>query len=206
MALDLTELLAPAHSAVLTMESQRGVVGDLAMMEVLRDEVEAKGSLRNAGRICARAREIGSRVVHCTVESRADRAGGATNCRMLAAGANSPVGLLAGTPSVEVVPELDPDERDIVVARVHGMTPFPGTSLDQILRNLGVTTVIATGQSINIGIVGMVMGAVDRGYQVVVPHDAVAGVPRDYADAMMEHTISYLATIISTDELLAYWT
>jgi nicotinamidase-related amidase len=205
MPLDMLDLLAPEHTAVLTMESQRGIVGDLAMMVVLRDEIEAKGSLRTAGKICARAREVGSRVVHCTVENRPDRAGGTANCRMLAAGANSPVGLQIGSPAVEIVPELGQDERDIVVSRVHGMTPFTGTSLDQILRNLGVTTIVATGQSVNIGIVGMVMGAVDRGYQVVVPHDAVAGVPADYADAMMEHTIGYLATVVDSDTLLDCW-
>ena len=205
MPLDLIELLAPEHTAVLTMESQRGVVGDLAMMAVLRDQVEANGSLRVAGRICSRAREVGSRVVHCTVENRADRAGGATNCRMLAAAATGPVALEVGTPAAEVVPELGQDERDIVVPRSHGMTPFPGTSLDQILRNLGVTTVVVTGQSINIGVTGLVMGAVDRGYQVVVPSDAVAGIPADYAAAVMEHTLSYLATIVTSDELLASW-
>jgi nicotinamidase-related amidase len=205
MPLDLTELVAPAHTAVLTMESQRGVVGDLAMMEVLRDEIEAKGSMRAAGRLCAAARDVGVRVVHCTVENRADRAGGTANCRMLAAGANSPVGLRIGSEAVEVVPELGQAESDIVVARMHGMTPFPGTSLDQILRNLGVTTVVATGQSVNIGVVGLVLGAVDRGYQVVVPPDAVAGVPREYAEAMMENTIAYLATLVTTDELIEIW-
>ena len=205
MPIDLADLVSPEHTAVLTMESQRGVVGDLAMMGALRDEIEAKGSLRAAGRLCVAAREVGARVVHCTIEGREDRAGSTVNCRMLAASAKSPVRLLSGSPEVELVPELQADERDIVVSRIHGMTPFPGTSLDQVLRNLGVTTVIATGQSVNIGIPGLVLGAVDRGYQVVVPDDAVAGVPAEYADAVMEHTISLLATVVSTDEVLAAW-
>ncbi|CAO5177345.1 hypothetical protein FAIPA1_30286 [Frankia sp. AiPs1] len=52
-----------------------------------------------------------------------------------------------------------------------------------VLRNLGVTTIVATGVSVNIAIPNLVMDAVNRGYQVVVPRDAVAGIPADYADA-----------------------
>jgi nicotinamidase-related amidase len=85
------------------------------------------------------------------------------------------------------------------------MTPFTSTSLDQILRNLGVTTVVATGNSVNIGVLGLVMVAVDLGYQVVVVRDAVAGVPKAYADAVLDNTIALLATIVTTDELLAAW-
>ncbi len=97
------------------------------------------------------------------------------------------------------------DPRDIVVPRLHGMTPFTSTSLDQILRNLGVRTVVATGVSVNLGVFGMALTALDLGYQVVIPTDAVAGVPREYADAVLEHSLSLIATLTTTDELLALW-
>ena len=41
-----------------------------------------------------------------------------------------------------------------MVSRLHGMTPFTSTSLDQILRNLGIRTVVATGVSVNLGVIG----------------------------------------------------
>ena len=93
----------------------------------------------------------------------------------------------------------------MIAARRHGLTPFPGTDLDQILRNLGVRTIVATGVSVNIGVTGMVMGAVDRGYRVALVTDAVAGVPREYADAVIEHTLAPLATRITADEVVAAW-
>ena len=37
------------------------------------------------------------------------------------------------------------------------MTPFTSTSLDQILRNLGIRTVVATGVSVNLGVFGMAL-------------------------------------------------
>jgi nicotinamidase-related amidase len=204
MPIDLSQLAAPDHTALLTMELQRGVAGDLAMLPQLREELLAAGVIDNVARLCAAAREVGVRVVHNTAVNRADRAGGAVNCRMLAASAKHG-GLIEGSPEAEVLLELGRDPRDIEIARYHGMTPFTSTSLDQILRNRGVTTVVATGNSVNIGVLGLVMVAVDLGYQVVVVRDAVAGVPKAYADAVLDNTIALLATIVTTDELLAAW-
>ena len=204
MPIDLRQLAAPDHTALLTMELQRGVAGDLAMLPQLREELLAAGVIDNVARLCTAAREVGVRVVHNTAVNRADRAGGALNCRMLAASAKHG-GLIEGSPEAEVLLELGRDPRDIEIARYHGMTPFTSTSLDQILRNLGITTVVATGNSVNIGVLGLVMVAVDLGYQVVVVRDAVAGVPKAYADAVLDNTIALLATIVTTDELLAAW-
>jgi nicotinamidase-related amidase len=91
------------------------------------------------------------------------------------------------------------------VQRLHGMTPFTSTSLDQVLRNCGIRNVIVTGNSVNIGVLGTVLTAVDLGYQVVVPRDGVAGVPQSYADAVIDNTLVMLATITKTDDILKAW-
>lgn len=204
MPLDLGALLDPSHTAVLTMELQRGVMGDLAMIPDLRDEVHATGMLERVGELLTAARTVGTRVVHCTAEFRADRAGSGTNAPMLRASAKSGT-LLVGTPSAEVVPELGQQPSDLVVARLHGMTPFTGTSLDATLRNLGISTVVATGVSLNVGVVGMVLEAVGLGYEVVVPPDAVAGVPHGYAEDVLTHTIPVIAYRIPTAQIIATW-
>ena len=70
--------------------------------------------------------------------------------------------------------------------RAHdGISPFTGTSLDALLRNLDVTTVVGAGVSVNLGVLGLCVEAVNLGYHVVVASDAVAGVPGDYADEVM---------------------
>jgi nicotinamidase-related amidase len=50
------------------------------------------------------------------------------------------------------------------------------------------------------------MDAVNKAYRVVVPRDAVAGIPPDYADSIIDNMLSLLATITTTDELMAAWT
>ena len=75
----------------------------------------------------------------------------------------------------------------------------------QLLRNLGVRTIVATGVSLNVGVAGLVMVGVDLGYDVVVVTDAVAGIPREYGEAVLEHTIAPLATRVTADDVVATW-
>ena len=60
---------------------------------------------------------------------------------------------------------------------------------------------VATGVSLNLGIPGLCLEAVNLGYRVVVATGAVAGIPVDYADAVLANTISLLAARVTTEEL-----
>jgi nicotinamidase-related amidase len=203
--IDLGELLAPEHTAVLTMELQRGVVGDLSPMRELADEAAAQGVVETTARLLRGARAAGAAVVHCTAEFRADGAGAVVNAPLLAAIQKRGQNMIVGTEHVELVPELGAEPSDVICARLHGLTPFPGTELDAILRSLGVRTVVATGCSLNVGVLGLVMGAVDLGYRVAVVTDAVAGIPREYGEALLNNTFAVLATRVTCDDVLAVW-
>lgn len=205
----LERLVEPSSTAVLTMEMQRGVVGPDGMLPELVAQVEAAGVITAAARVCDGARLVGARVVHCTAETRADGAGGTVNCAIFAIGdklrreGRAPNEV--GSEGARVVAELGPEPGDLVVSRLHGMSPFMGTSLDQILRNMGVRTVVVTGVSVNLGVFGMCLGAVDLGYQVVLVRDAVTGVPVDYADAVIDHSLSLITTITDSSTLAEVW-
>jgi nicotinamidase-related amidase len=151
------------------------------------------------------ARAAGVRVVHCTAEFRADRAGSAANSPMLAVMMRKPNNMVAGSEAAELIPALGPEPVDIISPRAHGLSPFGGTSLDVTLRNLGVRTVVATGVSVNLGVFGTAIEAVNLGYQVVLPTDCVAGVPTDYADAVLRNSLALLATRTTADELIKIW-
>jgi len=205
----LRTILEPATTAVLTMELQNGIVGPGGMLPALTEELGRAGTLETVLRVCDAARAAGARVVHCTAVSRADGAGASDNCKIFALAArqrreHGHGATDLGTSGAELIPGLE-DPRDIVVSRLHVMTPFTSTSLDQILRNLGIRTVVATGVSVNLGVLGMAMSAMDLGYQVVIPRDAVAGVQREYADAVLDNSLSLIATLVSSEQLLEVW-
>lgn len=204
----LADLVRPSVTAVVTMECQRGVCGDLAAFPELRTAAEAAGVLSKGPELVRAARAAGVRVVHATAEIRADGAGSTVNCRLLGAAQAQPseqLGIVQGAVGADLIADFGPDPVDIVTPRLHGVTPFTATSLDQILRNLGVQTVIAIGVSLNVGVLGLVLSAVDLGYNVVVPTDGVAGVPLDYGATLLEGTISLLATLSTVDEVVTAW-
>lgn len=204
MALDLASLLAPGHTAVVTSEVQNGVVGVPSALPALA-EAAAEEMLPNLARLLPVARAAGVQVVHCTAYRRADGRGANTNARLFLGVRRSPVPLLPGTDAVEVVPELGPEPDDLVLTRTHGLDPMAGTDLDPVLRNLGVRTIVVTGVSVNVAVTNLVMDAVNRGYAVVLPRDAVCGIPRGYADAVIDNTLALLAAVVTTDDLIGIW-
>ncbi len=205
MAVDLRELLDPRSTAVLTMEMQRGVVGDLAAMPPLRDAVEKEKIIPHTAHLLAAARTAGIRVVHCTAMFRPDRSGTPANTPFAAAARKHPVALVVGSPEVEVVAELGRERSDLESSRMHGMAPFIGTSLDPTLRAEGIRTVVATGVSVNVGIFGLALEAVNFGYRVVIATDCVAGVPAEYAQAVLTNSLALLATRVTSSEIIEAW-
>ncbi|MCX8071478.1 MAG: cysteine hydrolase [Candidatus Binatia bacterium] len=201
----LSTLLEPARSAVLVMECQRGILEpEEGRFRQLAELVERNGTVPAIRRLVEAARRARVPVVFLTASRRSDGAGSARNCPLLAAGAQT-APMIPGSTRHAMVAELEPKSDDFIVNRMHGVSPFHGTELDPLLRNLGVTTVVATGVSVNVGILGLVMEAVNHGYYVVVPREAVAGVPESYVEQVFQYTLRLLATVTKVDEVVRLW-
>jgi biuret amidohydrolase len=203
--LDLAELVAPAHTAVVTSETQQGVIGDSSALPALAEAVRESGAVTRMGEVVKAARAAGARVVHGTAEFRRDRQGSNRNARLFAVTKKSGVSMLGGSPSSEVVPEIGVESSDIVMPRLHGLNPMAGTELDPVLRNLGVSTIVIVGVSVNIAVQNLAFDAVNNGYQVVIPRDAVVGVPAEFAEAILNNTLSLVATLTTADDLVRIW-
>jgi nicotinamidase-related amidase len=202
---DLADLVAPAHTAIVTQECQGAVVGPNAGLAVLAAEAQRE-ALPNIERLLPVARDAGVKIVHCLVQRRPDGLGGNHNAKIFAIGDDSMnTAITPGTPGAELLPELGPAPSDLVLRRSHGIGPMGGTDLDAVLRNLGVSTIVAVGVSVNLAITNLCMDAVNKAYRVVVPRDAVAGIPTDYASTIIDNMLSLLATITTTDELIGTW-
>ena len=201
-----SEVIRPGDTAVLTMELQRGIVGTESLVPQLGEQLRASGGVESVSRLLAAARSSGVAVVHATVAHRANGPRGASNAPILERAQAMPDHLVTGSTSAQVLPELGPGPDDITVERLHGVTPFTGTELDATLRGLGIRTIVLVGVSLNMGILGATMEAVNLGYRVVVPLDGVAGVPAEYAADVVRHSLRYLATLTTVDEVVEAWT
>lgn len=203
MPIDLEEMLAPPKTAVLVMEVQRSVVGDLSTLPALRAAVDEAGVLPRIRELLEVAREAGVAVVLCTVGPHSVP-GAPPNYPGAAALAKRPGGADA-IGGAEPVPEIGAAPTDLIANRHHGVSPFTGTDLDAILRRLGVQTIVACGVSLNVGILGLTIEAVSLGYRVAVATDAVAGVPLEYGRAVIDNSLPFLATRLTVPKLASTW-
>jgi nicotinamidase-related amidase len=204
MAQDLSSLVAPGHTALVTQECQRGVIGDRSPLPELA--TAARGAVTdNIARLVLAARAAGIPVIHCTALRRADGLGANHNARLFGYMARSEPKLLPGSEAAALVPEIPLADSDLVLPRLHGLSPFQGTELDFLLRNLGVRTIVGVGVSVNVAITNLAFDAVNASYQMVIPRDAVAGFPRAYVEAVFENTLAALATLTTSEALIAAW-
>ncbi|MDG9686340.1 cysteine hydrolase [Streptomyces sp. DH18] len=201
----LTELLDPATTVLLTVECQQGVVGPDSALPELAAAARSSGALANVARLVSAAHGRGVQVMHAVAESRPDGRGGNRNARLFRAAARLPVQQYTGSTAVRVAPPIEVADEDLVVRRLHGLSPLAGTDVDPLLRNLGCRVLVVTGVSANIAVPNAVFDAVNLGYTAVVPADAIAGVPADYTPAMVRNTLALVATVTTTDAVLGNW-
>ncbi|HEY3695893.1 cysteine hydrolase [Phenylobacterium sp.] len=203
MAITLESLLQPGRVAFVMCEVQPGVIGEAAPWPALTEAAAKVGLIPNAARIAQAARDRAAPVVHCTAERLPGQFGANANARLFGNARKRGAAVVERGSSMPV-PEVWRD-GDIHLPRFHGTSPMTGGPLDSLLRNQGVTTVVLSGVSLCFAVLNTTFDAVNRSYQVIIPRDAAAGFPEAYAEQVLANTLSMLATITTTDELLAAW-
>jgi nicotinamidase-related amidase len=190
------------RSALLINECQNAMTDPaLSHNKGLAQEVATRDVIGHIALLAAAFRAAGRPVVHNTIVPRRDYAGFAANCLLLGSLKKQGI-VVAGSPAAEINPRLGPEPTDVVVNRLHGLSPFHGTELEQILRNLDVQTVVIAGVSTNVGVPGACLEALNRGFQVVVPEDCTAGAWPEAHEFQVTHTLPLLATMTTSEELI----
>lgn len=200
----LRELVDPKTTVLLLQECQKGVIGDMSALPEMAAAAKIE-LIPNVVRLAAAARHAGAKVVHATAANQPDLWGYNMNARLFRGVLSSPVKLLPGTEAAEVVDEIGVHPGDVLFVRQHGLSPLEGTELDSLMRNAGVQTIVMCGVSTNVAIPNTTFDAVNKGYQVVIPRDAIAGTPPEYREQLIAHSLSYVATITSTDDVIDAW-
>lgn len=102
---------------------------------------------------------------------------------------------IAGTKGAEVIPELHVSEKDYIVPK-RRYSGFFQTSLDILLRELGVETVIVTGLHTHMCVRHTSADAYQLGYKVVVAvEDTNSFTKEDY-----EYGLKYLKEVYGAEE------
>ena len=73
----------------------------------------------------------------------------------------------------EIVAQLTPLADELVIDK-NASSPFNGTGIDQLLRNLNLETLVIVGMATDMCVETTARDAADRGYNVIVVEDATA--------------------------------
>ena len=97
----------------------------------------------------------------------------------------------------QIVDELAPKTGDVVLDRTR-MSVFNGTGIDNMLRNLGVETLIVVGAWTNMAVEHTARDAADHGYRVTLVEDATSSLNAEWQHAAVGFALTNIATISDT--------
>jgi nicotinamidase-related amidase len=113
-----------------------------------------------------------------------------------------------GSEKVELVPELThfvPPAR-VIDKKVY--SPWLEGNLDNALRDTAIDALVVSGGETDVCVLATVLGAVDRGYRVVVATDALCSSSDETHDAMMtlyHNRYGQQVETVTTDTILDSW-
>jgi nicotinamidase-related amidase len=106
-----------------------------------------------------------------------------------------------GSMEHQVIDELAPRNDELVIDK-NASSPFNGTGIDQLLRNLQLDTLVVTGMATDMCVETTVRDAADRGYNVIVVEDAVATFFEEHHIAALSAMARVYAQVWTTDRVL----
>ena len=109
--------------------------------------------------------------------------------------------LVEGSWGARIIDELTPEKTDhIVLKKAYG--GFFQTSLDRVLRNLGIKTLVMTGVATNFCVETTTREAVAYGYEVIFVSDATATFDSAGHDATLKVIAMGFGEVLSTKEVI----
>ena len=109
---------------------------------------------------------------------------------------------------VELVPELSRFAPPAKVVDKRVYSPWTEGQLDALLSGSGVNTVVVTGGETDVCVLATVLGAIDRGFRVVLATDAICSSADQTHDALMQlyrSRFSEQVEAVAMSEVLHAW-
>jgi nicotinamidase-related amidase len=168
----------PAHTAMLGMDCQTGVVAFYAKPQ--------EPFLERCSSVLRGARKAGIPVIHVKVGFRPGLPEVTTRNRLFASIKSSPQRqkMFEGT-SGAVHPALGPEPDDLVVTK-HRISAFPGSDLQMILRAKEVDTLVLFGITTSGVVLSTLLEACDADYRTVIISDCCADSDAELHRALIE--------------------
>lgn len=105
-------------------------------------------------------------------------------------------------PGSELVAELTPRDGEHLVTK-HTIGAFYRTGLDELLRGLGVKTMVFAGIATEYGVESTLRAAIDHAYETVAVSDAMTGISTISHESAVTKVFPRLGEVLTTAETAA---
>lgn len=186
--------LDPAHTAVLSLDMQAGIVS------IYVEDQEAMMS--RAADVLRRCRERGMAIIHVQVGFRVGLPEISARNELFAAIRDSPEHqrLFQGEAG-KIHPAVAPVGDDIVIVKSR-ISAFTGTDLDMILRAKEITTLVMFGIATSGVVLSTLLHAVDADYRVLVIKDCCADAEPEVHKTLLNDFFPRRGTVVTAADLL----
>ncbi|HEY5057524.1 MAG TPA: isochorismatase family cysteine hydrolase [Gaiellaceae bacterium] len=208
---ELSELVDPAHAALVVVDMQRDFCVPGGAFDKLGIDISMyPPMIPRLARLIEGARAAGVTVIYIQMTTLPGRAIESPaqirfNLRLhTAANGGEPLRYAEdGSTGQAVIPELAPHDGELTVKKYRS-SGFWGTNLDMLLRSNGIVSLVVTGCTTEGCVESTARDALFNDYYVVIAEDCVASDDRAQHDASML-LMRNRFDIASSDEILGVW-
>lgn len=190
------------QSAVLAIHWQYDVVApDGALSETFAKSVGERNVIPKTAALLDHARKVGARVVHVIAQKEPKHSPHIANNSLWNLVAKSDR-FMKGTRGVEVIEELGPEDRDVVLYHDR-MSSFYGTSLLNYLIGNAVSDLYLTGVATNVAVDHTARDAVQLGFNTYLVEDCCASADMKFHEAAMMSLELLCTGVVASAEVIA---
>jgi len=196
-ALLLIDMQKIVKAEVLFKEAVKVGLPEDEVREVLRNyDTRIKRAVANAQKLLEVCREKSFDIIHVKLEA-------PTEDPRHTAKINRKVGLIIppGSMESEFFEEVRPIKGELVFTKTNGGA-FTGTSIDFVLRNMGVTSLIVCGFITDQCVLATVIQAADIGYDIILVDDGCTAFTRKAHEAVINSLKDMCLKVKKTSEVL----
>jgi ureidoacrylate peracid hydrolase len=193
----------PKQTAVVLIEYQNDFTSPGGTLHDAVKGVMAKTNmLENTKETVDRARALGATIVHAPITFTEDYHEISAEPYGILKGVVDSKSFRKGTWGAEIVDELKPQQRDIVVEGKRGLDAFASTNLDFILRSRGITTIALGGFLTNCCVESTMRTAYEKGYNVITLKDCTATLSDEEQRLAVEKNYPMFSRPLEHDEFI----
>ena len=191
LIIDMQYAGASMDAGIFAEKRERGLTAGLEFFDGRLDQIvpviqQLEGTCREVG-----IDVIFSRIRSMSLDGR-DRGGAHKDLRIFCP---------PGSREAEILDELAPLPGELVFSKTSGSS-FNGTTLDYVLRNMGIRTLIMTGVMTSGCVESSVRDAKDLGYGMIVVSDACASWTEELHQASLRVVDGVFGKVMSSDQVL----